>query len=361
LVYLRNNKIEQMVKSMTGYGKAECILSDNSKVTVEIRTLNGKSADINFKSNFTPKDKELEIRQYLTQQLHRGTIDFFINQTAGDSGAQKTINKEVFEQYYDQLRHLQDFHKSAGFIGDGEEPVDEAVSGRTPDGSRGARGNSFCCGDQVYPSHTSDSILMSAVLKLPDVLQTKEQVISDADWQQITETISIATGKLNNYRDTEGKALYADVTKRVGNIEVLLEEVKKQDVTRVPAIKERLKAKIAEAAIPSDPNRLEQEIVFYLEKLDINEEKVRLAQHCKYFMQTINGEADTATAATGVSGTAAIGAEEYPGKKLGFIIQEMGREINTIGSKANDAEIQKFVVRMKDELEKIREQSMNML
>jgi uncharacterized protein (TIGR00255 family) len=189
-------------------------------------------------------------------------------------------------------------------------------------------------------------------MKLPDVLQTKEQVISEADWQQITETIHTATDKLNNYRDTEGKALYADVTKRVGNIEAFLEEIKKQDVTRVPAIKERLKAKIAEAGIPSDPNRLEQEIVFYVEKLDINEEKVRLAQHCKYFMQTIDGEADIA---------ASSGTEEYPGKKLGFIIQEMGREINTIGSKANDAEIQKFVVRMKDELEKIREQSMNIL
>jgi uncharacterized protein (TIGR00255 family) len=340
-----NNKIEQMVKSMTGYGKAECSLSDNSKVTVEIRTLNGKSADINFKSNFAPKDKELEIRQYLTQQLHRGTIDFSINQTAGDSAAQKTINKEIFEQYYDQLKNLQEFHKSAGFIGTGEEPVDEAVSGRAHD-------SSCCTNGQEYPSYTSDSVLMAAVMKLPDVLQTKEQVISEADWQQITETIHTATDKLNNYRDTEGKALYADVTKRVGNIEAFLEEIKKQDVTRVPAIKERLKAKIAEAGIPSDPNRLEQEIVFYVEKLDINEEKVRLAQHCKYFMQTIDGEADIA---------ASSGTEEYPGKKLGFIIQEMGREINTIGSKANDAEIQKFVVRMKDELEKIREQSMNIL
>jgi uncharacterized protein (TIGR00255 family) len=342
---VHNNKIEQMVKSMTGYGKAECSLSDNSKVTVEIRTLNGKSADINFKSNFAPKDKELEIRQYLTQQLHRGTIDFSINQTAGDSAAQKTINKEIFEQYYDQLKNLQEFHKSAGFIGTGEEPVDEAVSGRAHD-------SSCCTNGQEYPSYTSDSVLMAAVMKLPDVLQTKEQVISEADWQQITETIHTATDKLNNYRDTEGKALYADVTKRVGNIEAFLEEVKKQDVTRVPAIKERLKAKIAEAGIPSDPNRLEQEIVFYVEKLDINEEKVRLAQHCKYFMQTIDGEADIA---------ASSGTEEYPGKKLGFIIQEMGREINTIGSKANDAEIQKFVVRMKDELEKIREQSMNIL
>jgi uncharacterized protein (TIGR00255 family) len=342
---VHNNKIEQMVKSMTGYGKAECSLSDNSKVTVEIRTLNGKSADINFKSNFAPKDKELEIRQYLTQQLHRGTIDFSINQTAGDSAAQKTINKEIFEQYYDQLKNLQEFHKSAGFIGTGEEPVDEAVSGRAHD-------SSCCTNGQEYPSYTSDSVLMAAVMKLPDVLQTKEQVISEADWQQITETIHTATDKLNNYRDTEGKALYADVTKRVGNIEAFLEEIKKQDVTRVPAIKERLKAKIAEAGIPSDPNRLEQEIVFYVEKLDINEEKVRLAQHCKYFMQTIDGEADIA---------ASSGTEEYPGKKLGFIIQEMGREINTIGSKANDAEIQKFVVRMKDELEKIREQSMNIL
>lgn len=339
-----------MVKSMTGYGKAECTLSDNSKVTVEIRTLNGKSADINFKSNFAQKDKELEIRQYLVQQLHRGTIDFSMNQTAGESAAQKTINKEVFEQYYDQLKNLQDFHKSAGFIGTGEEPVDEAVSGRTHDSSCLANGHVYNV--QEYPSYTSDSILMSAVMKLPDVLQTKAQVISEADWQQITETIHIAADKLNIYRDTEGKALYADVTKRVGNIESLLEEVKKQDVTRVPAIKERLKAKITEAGIPSDPNRLEQEIVFYVEKLDINEEKVRLAQHCKYFMQTIDGEADIA---------AASGAEEYPGKKLGFIIQEMGREINTIGSKANDAEIQKFVVRMKDELEKIREQSMNIL
>ncbi|HNY05608.1 MAG TPA: DUF1732 domain-containing protein [Candidatus Egerieousia sp.] len=355
-----------MVKSMTGYGKAECILSDNSKVIVEIRTLNGKSADINFKSNFASKDKELEIRQYLTQQLHRGTIDFFINQTAGDSAAQKTINKEVFEQYYDQLKNLQEFHKSAGFIGTGEDPVDEAVSGRTHNGSCDGNGHGYSnyFSGQEYPSYTSDSILMSAVMKLPDILQTKEQVISDADWQQITETIRIATDKLNNYRETEGKALYDDVTKRVGNIKTLLDEVKKQDVTRVPAIKERLKSKIAEAAIPSDPNRLEQEIVFYVEKLDINEEKVRLAQHCKYFMQTIDGETDTANNATGTAdttGTSASGTEEYPGKKLGFIIQEMGREINTIGSKANDAEIQKFVIRMKDELEKIREQSMNIL
>ena len=173
-------------------------------------------------------------------------------------------------------------------------------------------------------------------------METRPYELSDEDWAKIDKAISQAIKKLNSYRETEGTALLEDVLSRVANIMSCLEQVKELDVKRVPAIKERLRQKIDKAGIEANPERLEQEIVFYVEKLDINEEKVRLAQHCKYFMDTVM-------------------KDPLAGKKLGFIVQEMGREINTLGSKANDAAIQALVVRMKDELEKIREQSLNIL
>ncbi|MBP5693012.1 MAG: YicC family protein [Bacteroidales bacterium] len=287
-----------MIKSMTGYGKGECTLSDQSKVTVEIKTLNGKSADISFKSQIVPKDKELEIRKLLAAELVRGTIDFSLIQEMKGGALKKQINKEAVKEFISQLRDI--------------EP------------------------------ECDKSIILSSVLRIPDVIETKDNELSDADWAKIDKAISQAIKKLNSYRMAEGTALLEDVLGRVANIMSFLEEVKKLDVKRVPAIKERLRQKIDKAGIEANPERLEQEIVFYVEKLDINEEKVRLAQHCKYFMDTVM-------------------KDPLAGKKLGFIVQEMGREINTLGSKANDADIQAVVVKMKDELEKIREQSLNIL
>ena len=291
---------------MTGYGKGECTLADHSKVIVEIKSLNGKSADISFKSQIVPKDKELEIRKLIAQELVRGSIDFSLNLEMKGAAVKKQINTQLALQLLSDAK---------------------AIYGKA---SRQA--------DQGIP----EAILMASVLKMPDVLQNQEYVISEADWAKIDKAIASAIKKINSYRTAEGKALTADVTARVNSILSCLEEVKKLDVKRVPAIKERLRQKIDKAGIEANPERLEQEIVFYVEKLDINEEKVRLAQHCKYFMDTLKND-------------------PLAGKKLGFIVQEMGREINTLGSKANDASIQALVVRMKDELEKIREQSLNIL
>ena len=288
-----------MVKSMTGYGKGECTLSDHSKITVEIKSLNGKNADINFKSQIIPKDKELEIRKLLAEKLVRGSIEFSVNQEMTSGTVRKQINETLAKSLLNQAK------KIAGAKAD-------------------------------------ESALLAAVLKMPEVLESKENKLSGADMAKIDKAIDTAIKKINTYRETEGKALYKDVTKRVANILKCLEQVKKEDVKRVPAIKERLRQKVEKNGIAVDNNRLEQEIVFYVEKLDINEEKVRLAQHCKYFMETID-------------------SDPLAGKKICFIVQEMGREINTLGSKANDAVIQSLVVKMKDELEKIREQSLNIL
>ena len=182
--------------------------------------------------------------------------------------------------------------------------------------------------------------IISAILRLPDSVECKKQEISEENWSRLFDAIKEAVARLNEFRAKEGAILYADVTKRVKLIEGWVAEVERFEMERINAVKERLNTRLAEIAAVPDSNRLEQEIIYYLEKLDINEEKVRLRQHCHYFMETIDNE-------------------PYPGKKLGFIAQEMGREINTMGSKANHAEIQKWVVKMKDELEKIKEQSLN--
>ena len=296
-----------MIRSMTGYGKGECTLSDQSKVVVEIKSLNGKNADISFKSQIVPKDKELEIRKLLAAELVRGSIEFSLNLELKNPSANKQINSEAALNILRQIKEIQRLE--------------------SPD---------------VPFSSMSDSFLMASIVRMPDVLETKQYEISPSDWEKIDKAIKQAINKVNSYRMAEGTALLEDVLSRVANIMSCLEEVKLLDVKRVPAIKERLRQKIDKAGIEANPERLEQEIVFYVEKLDINEEKVRLAQHCKYFMDTLKND-------------------PLAGKKLGFIVQEMGREINTLGSKANDASIQALVVRMKDELEKIREQSLNIL
>ncbi|MCQ2142229.1 MAG: YicC family protein [Bacteroidales bacterium] len=295
-----------MIRSMTGYGKAEAIL-ENGKLTVEIRSVNAKNADISIKTSFLPKDKEMGIRKKLADELQRGTIDLFMNWEANAAENAKTINSQLAIEYFRQIKELS---QALGVTNlEMKEP----------------------------------NQLIATILRMPDVIDAKRQdVITEENWPLVEKAIDDAIKMINDYREKEGVALYNDVTSRVKNILDLYDEVESFEHERVSAVRERILKNAEDLKIKLDQERFEQEMIFYLEKLDINEEKVRLRQHCKYFMDTIDGE-------------------PCPGKKLGFIIQEMGREINTTGSKANHASIQKCVVRMKDELEKIREQSMNIL
>lgn len=287
---------------MTGYGKAEASLKAG-KLTIEIRTLNGKTADVNIKSTLLPKDKELIVRQMLAEKLHRGTIDFFVTFEANAVSSAKHINADLAEEYFRQITTLGD---KLGI------PVDTAL-------------------------------YMNSILRFPDVIDnTRQDIITEENWLEVEAAIEKAIENTNEFRAREGVALYKDVTGRVNNILKLEDEVESFEGERIVAVRSKIEKAISDLLLKPDQSRFEEEMIYYLEKFDINEEKVRLRQHCKYFMDTIDGE-------------------DFPGKKLGFIIQEMGREINTTGSKANHAGIQKVVVRMKDELEKIREQSMNIL
>ena len=287
---------------MTGYGKAEASLKAG-KLTIEIRTLNGKTADVNIKSTLLPKDKELIVRQMLAEKLHRGTIDFFVTFEANAVSSAKHINADLAEEYFRQITTLGD---KLGI------PVDTAL-------------------------------YMNSILRFPDVIDnTRQDIITEENWPEVEAAIEKAIENTNEFRAREGVALYKDVTGRVNNILKLEDEVESFEGERIVAVRSKIEKAISDLLLKPDQSRFEEEMIYYLEKLDINEEKVRLRQHCKYFMDTIDGE-------------------DFPGKKLGFIIQEMGREINTTGSKANHAGIQKVGVRMKDELEKIREQSMNIL
>lgn len=291
-----------MIKSMTGYGKAEACL-ESGKITIEIRTLNGKTADVNIKSPLLPKDKELLVRQKLADRLHRGTIDFFVTFEANAVSSAKHINADLAESYFRQISEL---------------------------------------GDRLGLKADS-ALYLNSIIRFPDVIDnTRQDVITAENWAAVEAAIDEAISSTCDYRSREGVALYKDVTGRVQNILNLENEVESFEGERIAAVRAKLEKAISDLQLKPDQSRFEEEMIYYLEKFDINEEKVRLRQHCKYFMDTID-------------------ADEYPGKKLGFIIQEMGREINTTGSKANHAGIQKVVVRMKDELEKIREQSMNIL
>ena len=291
-----------MIQSMTGYGKAEVQL-ESGKITIELRTLNGKTADINIKSQLLPKDKELLVRQKIADKLHRGTIDFFVTFEANAVSSAKNINQSLAEEYFRQISAL----------------------------------------SEKLGVNADSALFLNTVLRFPDVIDnTRQDIINDENWPVVEKAIDQAIDNTNDYRSREGVALYKDVTSRVNNILKLEDEVESFDGERIATVRAKIEKAIAELMLKPDQSRFEEEMIYYLEKFDINEEKVRLRQHCKYFMDTIDGEA-------------------FPGKKLGFIIQEMGREINTTGSKANHAGIQKIVVRMKDELEKIREQSMNIL
>ena len=298
-----------MIYSMTGYGKATALLPQG-KVTVEIRSLNGKSADIGIKSPLLPKDKELGVRQKIAQRLGRGTIDLFLSFEPQAGEEPRLLDKDLLVKYFTQAREA----------------------------ARAAEIPLFAGGDA-----TASALLMNALLRYPDIAQAKSAAgIAEEAWPAVEAAIDEALDALVDYRAREGAVLYQDVTSRIRNILDLSREVEALEGERVEAVRVRLAAALETLSQKPDPQRFEQELIYYLEKLDINEERVRLRENCRHFLETIDGE-------------------PAPGKKLGFIIQEIGREINTTGSKANHAQIQRAVVRMKDELEKMREQCMNIL
>ena len=295
-----------MIKSMTGYGKAEAIL-ETGKITVEVRSLNGKTADISLKTSMLPKDKEMTVRQKIAAALTRGNIDFFITFEANAADSAKKINIDLAMEYFQQIQEL------------GKKIGTSSLQINNPND------------------------LIATVLRMPEVMDAKKQdVITEDNWTVVEACIDQALANINAFRAQEGEVLYKDVTSKVENILEYSRQVEQFEQERVNAIREKILNRFAELKADPDPSRLEQEMIYYIEKLDLNEERVRLRQHCKYFIDTITNE-------------------EWPGKKLGFIAQEMGREINTTGSKANHTEIQKIVVKMKDELEKIKEQSLNIL
>lgn len=294
-----------MVLSMTGYGKSE-VTSGNRKYTVEVRSLNGKNSDISLKSSILPKDKDLEFRQYLTKRLVRGNIDVFLTSETVSGLEARSIDQNLFRNYFRQLSDI------AGSLN--LDPYENFMA----------------------------SVLVSSVLRLPDVVTADKEELTDEDVNAITGALHEAVDALIAFRTREGAVLRTDLMTRVDNIEAILAEAEAFESERVPAVRQRILSRMEELSLTPDHDRLEQEMIFYLEKLDINEEKVRLRQHCRYFRDTME-------------------TEECPGKKLGFIAQEMGREINTLGSKSNHAGMQKCVVRMKDELEKIKEQVLNIL
>ncbi len=295
-----------MIKSMTGYGKAEALL-ETGKITVEVRSLNGKTADISIKTSMLPKDKEMAVRQKIAAELTRGNIDFFITFEPNAADSAKKINMDLAIEYYQQVSEL---GEKIGAV-------------------------------NLWSKNPND--LLALLLRMPEVMDAKKQdVITDENWPVVEACIDEALRNINAFREQEGEVLYKDVTEKVENILAYSKQVEQYESERTEAIREKILSRFAEIKAEPDQSRLEQEMIFYIEKLDINEEKVRLRQHCRYFLDTIANEPN-------------------PGKKLGFIAQEMGREINTTGSKANHTEIQKIVVKMKDELEKIKEQSLNIL
>ncbi len=287
---------------MTGYGKAHCQLK-NKDVSIEVRSLNGKNLDINLKIPPAYKDKDQIIRSLLAGELQRGKIELLINVDNLGSDVPYVLNKTLFEKYFTEVSDLSN--------------------------------------DLGAPVSTE---LIPAILRLPEVIQQENVTTDEEEWTAVLGAIKEALKLANAYRASEGAHLREDFSNRIHNISNLLKSIEPLEAKRIEAVKQKLhKALDAMKEENSyDTNRFEQELIYYLEKMDITEEKVRLQKHLDYFSDTLN-------------------AQDSSGKKLAFISQEMGREINTIGSKANDADIQKIVVEMKDELEKIKEQLMNIL
>ena len=304
---------------MTGYGKAESQVANNKKLTVEIKSLNSKSMDLSVRIAPQLRQKELDIRTIVAQRLERGKIDlsiYYQDAAQGDNAASfSPINKEAFAYYYKELKALQEEL--------GMEP----------------------------------SELVSTIMRMPDVTKTQEVIeIDEAEWQIAIQTLEQAMEQFNAFREQEGASLHKMFCEKLDAIAGLLSEVEPYEQSRVEKIKARLEANLEQLSASSqeavDRNRLEQEMIFYLEKLDITEEKVRLTNHLKYFRETM----ENCQIVNGL-----IVNPLGVGKKLGFIAQEMGREINTLGSKSNQSEMQIIVVKMKDILEQIKEQVLNVL
>ena len=290
-----------MVKSMTGFGKGEAALQ-NKKITVEIRSLNSKQLDLGLRLPTVYRQSEYEIRNIIARTIQRGKVDVFVTVESQAVETPARINKEVFREY---LRQMTDTLAFAGIDADY---------------------------DAIVP----------VIMRLPEVISTETESISDEEHAALIAATEAAAARLDAFRMQEGAILIADLLGRVDRIESYKEEVVPFEKARTETIKARILDNLEKLQADVDRNRLEQEMIFYLEKLDITEEKVRLANHCRYFREVAAGE-------------------EGAGRKLGFIAQEMGREINTMGSKANESNIQILVVKMKDELEKIKEQVLNIL
>lgn len=292
-----------MIRSMTGYGKS---MTDTGqkKLTVEIRSLNSKQLDISAKLPWIYREKEIELRNMISQTLGRGKVDLNVSFDIIDEGPHTVINRNAVGTWYRQLKEI------AGEIG-----ID-----------------------------ADDTGLLQIVMRLPESIKSEKPELTDEEWNMLRNTVADAIVILDNFRIEEGKSLENDLRKSIALIQQYLEEVKTFEAGRIVRIRERIVASLNEiiGSVNADSNRLEQELVYWLEKLDINEEKVRLGKHCEYFLESLS-------------------SGESNGKTLSFIAQELGREINTIGSKANDASIQKLVVMMKEELEKIKEQVQNAL
>ncbi len=282
---------------MTGFGKATLQLP-TKKITVEIKSLNSKGLDLNVRMPSTYREMELGLRNQISQSLERGKIDFSLYLEVTGEETTSKINAPIIKAYIAQMK-------------------------------------------EILPEADLTELMKMAV-RMPDALKTEREEIEETEWAEIQKTISEALININQFRKDEGQALENEFKTRIANIQQLMDRAVSYDPERIETVKTRLRTALDELEATVDENRFEQELIFYLEKYDITEEKVRLGNHLDYFLTTLNGN-------------------EANGRKLGFITQEMGREINTMGSKSNHSEMQKIVVMMKDELEKIKEQVLNVL
>lgn len=295
-----------MIQSMTGFGKATLQLP-TKKITVEIKSLNSKGLDLNTRMPSVFREMELGLRNQLSQRLERGKIDFSLFIENATEQTSSKVNKAIVKEYMSQFKDVlySNINISAGF----EE---------------------------------FDIELLKMAIRMPDALKTERDEIDENEWKEIQKVIDEALENMVQFRKDEGVSLEKEFLHRIANIMTLMNNAVAYDAERVATVKTRLRTALDELQVNVDENRFEQELIFYLEKYDITEEKVRLENHLNYFIETLAGT-------------------EANGRKLGFITQEMGREINTMGSKSNHSEMQKLVVMMKDELEKIKEQVLNVL
>lgn len=286
-----------MIHSMTGFGKASVQLP-LKKLTIEIKSLNSKSLDLSVRLSQQYKEKELEVRNVIAQRLERGKIECSLYIEVTGEETSSTINAPIVKSYIQQMKNI------------------------IPDADA--------------------TELMKMAVRMPDALKVERAELNEEEWKEIQKILNEALNNIVEFRRQEGAKLQNDFEQQIGSIRILMDEVATYETERINAVKERLRQGLEELKVNTDQNRFEQELIYYIEKLDINEEKVRLTNHLDYFIETMNGT-------------------QANGRKLGFIAQEMGREINTMGSKSNHSKMQKCVVQMKDELEKIKEQVLNIL